>query len=117
MAIDYLAMTRIVLTIVLSVTGIGALLGYFILSFGRFYRNRENRWWVGALAFVLPATTILFGLLIWAIWNPLVRGIFWYLFGFGLFIDYVLYQSVISPYIAADWWIEFSKWRQKRKSR
>jgi hypothetical protein len=113
MAIDYKAIIRVVFTIVFSVVGFSALLGYFFLSFGRLYQNRENRWWAGALAFILPAITILFGLLIWALWNPLVSGIFWYLFGFGLFVAYVLYQSVISPYTAADWWAEFSKWLQK----
>jgi hypothetical protein len=117
LAIDWQHLIRILLTIVLSVLSISALLGYFYISFGGFYRNREKRWWIGILAFSLPAIALFSGLLIWTLWNPLVSVMFWYLFGFSLFVSYILYQSITSPYKAADWWIEFSKWLQKRKSR
>ena len=117
MTLDYQSIIRVVLTTIFSVISFSALFSYFFLNFGRLYQNRENRWMAGTLAFILPAITTLFGLLTWVLWNPLVSGIFWYLFGFSLFVDYVFYQSAVSPYKAADWWTEFSEWLQKRKTR
>jgi hypothetical protein len=54
-------------------------------------------------------------LIIWMLWNPLVINIFFPLLFLGLFISFILYQSVISPYKLADWWVEFGKWLKNRK--
>ena len=108
---------KVGLTVIFSILGTVGLLGYFYLSFGGFYRNRENRRWAGFLAIGLPFIALTFGLLIWMLWNPLVSSIFWALLLLGLFISVLLGQSVTSPYKLADWWIVFDKWLQKRKSR
>ena len=117
MTTDWQSVMRMIFTIILSITGISALLGYFYLSMGRFYQYREKRWWVGMLAFVLPGIALLFGLFIWMMWDSRVATMFWYLFGFSLFVDFILYQSVTSPYKMADWWLELNKWLQGRKTR
>jgi hypothetical protein len=108
---------RITITALLSIIVAGGLLGYFYLIFGGFYRIRENRWWLGLLAIGLPFFSLTLGLIIWMIWNPLVISIFWPLLLLDLFISFILGQSVTSPYQLADWWLEFGKWLQKRKSK
>lgn len=107
---------RVGLTLILSLSGVSALLGYLYLSFRRFYRKRENRWWVSLLAIGLPFIALTSGLLIWMLWNPLVSSLFWVFLFLSFLISVILCQSVTSPYKMADWWIEFDKWRQKRKS-
>ncbi len=108
---------KVSLTLILSLMSVGGLVGYFYVSFGRFYRNRKNRWWVGPLAFGLPLISFIFGILILMMWNPITRSDFWPLFLISLIISLILGQSITSPYKLADWWIEFGKWLQKRKSR
>jgi hypothetical protein len=108
---------KICLTFVLAILGITGLLSYFYLDIRGFYRIRENRWWVGFLATGLPLISLTLGILIWMIWNPLLHKAFWPLFFLSIIVSFLLGQSVTSPYKLADWWIEFSKWQQKRKSR
>ncbi len=41
----------------------------------------------------------------------------WTLIIFAFVVSIALGESVKSPYKLAEWWIEFGKWRQNRKSR
>jgi hypothetical protein len=106
---------KIGITFLLSILGVSGLIGYFYISFRRLYRIRENRWWVGPLAFGLPLISITFGILILMVWNPITRSDFGILFFLSFIVSLILSQSVTSPYKLADWWIEFGKWLQKRK--
>ena len=108
---------KVLLTIILSSLSLAGLLGYFYIDLRGFYRERENRWWAGPLATVLPLIALSCGLLIWMIWNPLVRTDFWPLFLFCLLVSIILGKSVTSPYVLAEWWVEFGKWWQKRKTK
>jgi hypothetical protein len=106
---------KVSLTIILSVLSFSGLIGYFYLSFRRLYQNRDNRWWVGLVAFILPLISLTFGIFILMMWNPITRSDFWPLFFLSFIVSLILGQSVTSPYKLADWWIEFGKWLQKRK--
>jgi hypothetical protein len=106
---------RIIITFLLSSIIIISLFGYLYLSLRKSYANKVKRRWVGLLAMGLPFVSFTLGLIIWMLWNPLVIKIFLPLLFLGMFISFILYQSIISPYKLADWWVDFDKWLKNRK--
>lgn len=108
---------KVIGTIFLGIVGFCALAGYYYVDTRNLYREPSNRWWAGLLAMGLPMISGLSVIMVLLIWNPLARSVFWPLVFLSAFVSFLLGQSITSPYKLADWWIEFGKWYQQRKSR
>jgi hypothetical protein len=108
---------NIVGTVILGIILLIVLIGYVYIDIRHLYRERERRWWIGLLAFILPMTGLLAGIGILVIWNQLIRSLFWLLLIFAGVLSIILWQSIVSPYEMADWWTKFGIWWKQRNKK
>ncbi len=122
-SISVIRIIDIVGTVLLGTVLLISLLGYcFIFGYTYFniryiYSNRERRYGFGLLAFLLPFTGLLAGVVILMIWKPLTRSLFLPLVIFSVFLSVILWQSIVSPYQMAEWWGKLGAWLKKRNKK